>query len=107
MTKKKTQTSLGLDENLAAALAYILGWLSGLVIVLIEKENKFVRFHAYQSLFTFLPLFLINLFPMIGWMLSPILVPAQLILIIVLVVKAAQGERFKLPIVGDLAEKYA
>ena len=43
------KTASGLDANLAAALAYALGWVSGLVFLLTEHDNKFVRFHAMQS----------------------------------------------------------
>ena len=47
------KTSTGLSENVAGLLCYVLGWISGLVFVLIEQENKFVRFHAVQSIVTF------------------------------------------------------
>lgn len=46
----QTQTESGLDENIAGALAYVLGFLTGLIFFLIEKENRFVRFHAAQSM---------------------------------------------------------
>jgi len=44
------KTSTGLAENVAGLLCYVLGWVSGLVFVLIEQESKFVRFHAIQSI---------------------------------------------------------
>jgi len=44
---------LGLDRNVSALLSYLFGWLSGLVVILIEKEDGFVRFHAMQSIVTF------------------------------------------------------
>ena len=44
------KSSTGLDENIAALLSYILGWVSGLIFFLIEKDSKFVRFHAMQSI---------------------------------------------------------
>ena len=47
------KTSVGLEENVAGLLCYVLGWVSGLVFILIEKENKFVRYHAMQSIFVF------------------------------------------------------
>lgn len=46
-------TSTGLEPNIAALLSYILGWLTGIVFILIEKDNKFVRFHAMQSIIAF------------------------------------------------------
>ena len=50
------KTSMGLDESVAGLLCYIVGWITGIVFLVLEKENKFVRFHALQSLLTFLPL---------------------------------------------------
>ena len=47
------KTSTGLDENVAGLLCYVLGWVSGLVFILIEQENNFVRFHAMQSIIVF------------------------------------------------------
>ena len=47
------KTALGLDRNIVALLAYVLGWVSGLIVILIEKEDEFVRFHAMQSIVTF------------------------------------------------------
>ena len=47
------KTSMGLDENVAGLLCYVLWWVSGLAIFLLETENKFVRFHAMQSIVVF------------------------------------------------------
>ncbi len=107
------KTSLGLEENIAGALCYILGWITGLVFFLLEKENRFVRFHAMQSIATFLPLTLIVwiiqvLFlwiPVISWAIMSLIWIITLILWVVLMIKAYQGVLFKLPIVGDFAEK--
>ena len=78
-------------------------------ILVLEKENKFIRFHAMQSVATFLALFLISMIimiiPIIGPIISFLISPLMLILAIVLIYKAFKGERFKLPIVGDFAEK--
>ena len=104
------KTSLNLDENIEAALAYVLSWISGLAIYLLEKENKFVRFHAMQSFITFLGLSIIGVIlsfiPVMGEILSRLLGILGIILWIVCIIKAYQGERFKLPSVGDIAEKY-
>ena len=48
-----TSTTLKLDPNLAAALAYLGGMLSGIAFLILEKENRYVRFHAMQSTITF------------------------------------------------------
>ena len=107
------KTSLGLEENIEGALCYLLGWLTGIVFYLLEKDNKFVRFHAKQSILTFLPLsvlywifwWILWWIPFIGWAISLLIGLLMFILWIVLMIKAYQGEMFKLPIVGDIAEK--
>jgi uncharacterized membrane protein len=104
--KPNHKTASGLDQNVAALLCYLFTWVSGVIFLLIEKDNKFVRFHAMQSLITFLGLMVISMVPFIGWAAGIIIAPLSFILWIVLMVKAFQGEKYKLPIVGDLAEKY-
>ena len=103
------KTSTGIQANVAALLAYLLGWVSGLILFLIEKENKFVRFHAMQSIITFGALTVLfialGFIPFVGWILMPFLGLAQLVLWILLMVKAYQGEKFMLPVIGEMAEK--
>ncbi len=103
------KTSTGIQPNVAALLSYLLGFITGVIFFLIEKKNKFVRFHAMQSIFTFGALFILNiilpLIPVIGLFLVPFVSLAGLILWIVLMVKAYQGEMFKLPVVGELADQ--
>jgi uncharacterized membrane protein len=105
----EVKTSTGMNPNVAAMLCYLAGWITGLIFFLIEKDNRFVRFHALQSLITFGGLTVLFIFlgfiPLIGWMLFPVLAILQLVLWILLMVKAYQGEQFKLPVIGDLAEK--
>lgn len=104
------KTSLGLEENVEAALSYVLGFLTGIVFYLLEKESNFVRFHAMQSIMVFLSIAILQRFftiiPFFGWMISWLLGLLGFALWIVLIIKAYQGERFKVPIVGDFAEKY-
>ena len=103
------KTSTGLDENIAGLLCYVLGWISGLVFILIEKENKFVRFHAMQSIIVFGILnitgIILGWIPFVGLFLWPLISVLGLILWIVLMVKAYQGIMYKLPWAGDLAER--
>lgn len=103
----KNKTDLGFDENIEGLLCYLLGWVTGIVFLLLEKENRFVRFHALQSLVVFLGLFVLNLIvgsiPLLGF-LSPIIFLLALVLWILLMVKAFQGEKYKLPWVGEFAE---
>ncbi len=103
------KTSTGLPENVAGLLCYALGWISGLVFILLEQENKFVRFHAIQSIYVFVSLTIANIvlgwIPVIGNVFSWIVGIGGLILWIVLMIKALQGEKYKLPWAGDFAEK--
>ena len=105
------KTTTGIQPNVAALLTYILGWVSGLVFFLIEKENKFVRFHAMQSIVVFGALSILTIalgvVPGVGIMLAPIVYIVELIAWVILMVKAYQGEKFKLPVAGDVAEKHA
>ena len=105
------KTSLGFEENVAGALCYLLTWLTGLVFLLIEKDNEFVRFHARQSILVFLPLtvlsFMFSWIPFLGWVIGGLLWLLTIILWLVLMIKAYQGAKFKLPWAGDLAEKWA
>jgi uncharacterized membrane protein len=104
-------TSLGMKPNVAALLSYLAGILTGIIFYLLEKENKYVRFHAMQSILTFGFFFVLNIvlgfIPVVGWSLIPLVGVVQLIVWIILMVKAYKGEHFKLPVVGDMAEKNA
>ena len=103
------KTSTGMQPNVAALLSYLVGFITGIIFYLIEKDNKFVRFHAMQSIVVFGGLFVLGLIlavvPVIGWGLMPILWIVEVVLWILLMIKAYQGEMFKLPIAGDIAEK--
>ena len=109
------KTSTGLAENVAGLLCYVLGWVSGIVFLIIEPENKFVRFHAVQSIVTFgvitaisIVLSILGLIPFIGVVFdiaNGIIGLLAFVLWIVLMVKAYQGTMYKLPWTGDFAEK--
>ena len=106
----KARTSVGLDANVAAAVAYVLGWITGLALLLMEHENRFVRFHALQSIIVFGALsfawFLCFSVPLFGWLVSLFIIPpVSAGLWLLLMFKAYQGEHFKLPIAGDMAER--
>jgi uncharacterized membrane protein len=104
---KNPQKISDLGENIRGALCYVIGFFSGIFFLVTEKENKFVRFHAMQSTIVFLGIMLLMMFPIIGWTLSVFIAPLSLILCLFLMYKAYLGEKFKLPIIGDLAEKQA
>ena len=100
----------GLSQNGAAALSYVLGFLTGLFFYLTRKE-PYVKFHAMQSIIVSVSLMLISyllgLIPPVGAWLSPLVGIASLILVIYLIIKAYNGEKYKLPYIGDLAEKHS
>ena len=102
------KTSTGLDANLAAALSYLVGFVTGIIFLLVEKENKFVRFHAMQSTLVFLGIvavdILLQLVPILGALVVfLVVIPASAFLWLLLMYKAYQGEEFKLPLVGQMA----
>ena len=113
MSEEKN-SSTGLDSNIGGLLAYVLGWVTGLIFFLIETKDEFVRFHAMQSMIVFGAISIFSIVfgilfrvPYLGAILGSLLWFASVVLWIILIVKAYQGERFKLPIAGDLAEKYS
>ena len=105
------KTSTGLTENVAGLLCYVLWWISGIVFLLLEQENKYVRFHAIQSIVVFGAITIIQIIlsfiPLIGLILSIIIWVIGLVLWIVLMVKAYQGQKYKLPWAGEFAERRA
>jgi uncharacterized membrane protein len=108
--ENKARTASGLDANVAGAVAYALGWITGLAFLLMERENRFVRFHAMQSTIVFAALslawFLFFSVPLFGWLISLLVIPpVSAVLWLLLMFKAYQGEYFKLPIVGDMADR--
>jgi uncharacterized membrane protein len=124
------KSSTGLDENIAALLSYIFGWVGGLVFFLIEKDSRLVKFHAMQSILLsavalilgfvlyflwfvlaiaatmasetlgFLVSVLLGLLIFVFWI-------GLLIGVILCLVKAYQRQYFKLPIIGNFAEKFS
>lgn len=109
MTVQSEKTASGLDENVAGALCYSLGWVTGLLFFATEPKNPFVRFHAVQSMVVFgaacLAFIVCLTVPFLGWILSIFVFYGSAALWLVLMFKAYQGERFKLPVAGDVAEE--
>ena len=127
------QSSTGMDPKVAAAISYI--WIVGLIFFFLEKENRFVRFHAMQSILfgiantvimTALVIVAViltfafgiggamvgggigTLISMIVWLIWLIFWLIALVFLVGLVfaaIKAYQGQMFKLPIIGNMAEK--
>lgn len=124
------KSSTGLDENVAALLSYVFGWVSGLIFFLIEKDSRLVRFHGMQSLlfnvlvavvaialwivlFVFFLIVsqisgalatILSLVSILVWLVFGIAILAGWVLCLV---KAFQGQYFKLPVIGNFAEKFS
>src|SRR5689334_6327617 len=124
------KSSTGLDENIAALLSYVFGWVSGLIFFLIEKDSRLVRFHAMQSLLfnvlvavvaiaLWIVLFVVflvvsqvsgalatilSLISVLVWLVFGVAILAGWVLCLV---KAFQGQYFKLPVIGNFAEKFS
>ena len=103
-------SSTGLQPNVAAGLSYLFVWVGGLVFFLIEKQNRFVRFHAMQSLIFFGSITILSIvlgyipyISLLTWVLDLVAFVGWIFLMI----QGFQGKYFKLPVIGDYAEKYA
>ncbi len=104
-------TSTGLQENVASLLCYVLGWVSGIVFLILEPNNKNIKFHAMQSIITFGALTVIQIvfdwIPILGWIIGAVTGVIGFILWIILIVTASQGRRFMVPWAGSIAQRYA
>ena len=101
---------MGIDENIACFLGYLFGWVSGLIIFLIEKDNSTVRFHAAQSIILFGA---VSIFQTIfgfgfilGWGLFGLLSLAAFAMWIFLLVKSWTKDYFRIPVVAELADSF-
>jgi uncharacterized membrane protein len=103
------KSSTGLTLNTAGLLCYLGGWITGLIFFVIEKESKFVTFHAMQSLVTFAGFSVVvsalSWIPYAGTAIGGVLGAATFVFWIIGMVTAWQGKRFKFPIVGNWAEQ--
>ncbi len=105
-------SSAGMPDNVAGMLAYVT-FIPAIIFLAMApyNRNSFVRFHSFQCIFFSVALFAIHLIlgviPVIGWIFSLLVSCVALVLWVLLLIKAYQGQRFKLPIIGDLAEKQA
>jgi uncharacterized membrane protein len=106
-----------MSENVAGALCYLVGFVTGIIFLVIApyNQNKFVRFHAFQSIFLnvayiafwILASFLTILTHGIGILLYPLIGLGFFVLWLYMMFSAYNNKRVKLPIIGDLAEKQA
>ena len=124
------KSSTGLDENIAALLSYVFGWISGLVFFLMEKDSRLVRFHAMQSILLNVAALIIGVVLWFVWVFGFILFASMseilgtlislvlglllfvfwigmLIAFVMCLIKAYQKQYFKLPVIGNFAEKFS
>lgn len=124
------KSSTGLDENVAALLSYVFTWLSGLIFFLIEKESRLVRFHAMQALLLGGSAIVIGIVLWVVWVVLLIIVAqisdvltmllnlvfgllmlafyiGLLIAWVMCMIKAYGKQFFKLPVLGNFAEKFS
>jgi uncharacterized membrane protein len=124
------KSSTGLDENVAALLSYIFGWISGLIFFLMEKDSRLVRFHAMQSILLSGSAIVVGIILWIAWIVLAIMLAfvsevlaslvsivvgllifvfyiAVLVALILCLIKAYQKQYFKLPVLGNFAEKFS
>ncbi|MFI5008214.1 MAG: DUF4870 domain-containing protein [Solirubrobacterales bacterium] len=119
-------TNIGVAPNVGGLLCYIpccIGFLFSIVVAVVEKQSRFVRFHAFQSLLLHAGMIVIGIgfffvsmalaFANIG-ILNLLLLPIRMLLglaflavLIVLMIKANGGEEFELPVIGEMARKFA
>ena len=99
------------DPNRWAALSYAVGLISGVIVLSVEKTDSYIRFHAWQSVLAFAAAAAISMLlptvPVVGdWGLTRLVFLLSVgSLYVLLIVKALQGERYKLPLIGELADK--
>jgi uncharacterized membrane protein len=124
------KSSPGLDENLAALLSYVFGWISGLIFFLMEKDSRLVRFHSMQSILLGAAAIVIFIVFWIVAVVSSLVVGyisgilggivwivmmlvggviglGIFVAAIISLIKAYQGQFFKLPVIGNYAEKFS
>ncbi|MBE0430542.1 MAG: zinc-ribbon domain-containing protein [Dehalococcoidia bacterium] len=122
--KPEAESSTGMSANVAGLLCYVVGWITGIVFVLLEKKSTFVKFHAWQSIMTFGVLMVAQIvfsgiivaigirtlspgLVIFAGVISWIIWVVTVILWIVLMIMAGTGRMWKVPGAGNWAEKQA
>ena len=105
-------SSGGLTDSTAGALAYVT-FIPAIIFLVMEpyNKNRFIRFHAFQCLFFTVACVAISVLlmfiPILGAIVGLLLWLLEFVVWIILVLKASQGQKFKLPVIGDIAEQQA
>ncbi len=101
-------STTGLKPNVAGLLCYLGAWVTGIIFIIIEQKNRFVRFHALQSIVTFGGITvagsILKWIPVFGGLFSVVIGLLAFFLWILMMVKAYHGEWYKIPVAGDIAE---
>lgn len=124
-TDRFGRSSINIDPRIAAFLAYFLSifisFLGGLLFFLLEKENRFIRFHSLQSVFFNAAVIIISIaltiitviiafVPVVGALSAAVIwsifIIGAFVVWILLMVKSIQGEYYKVPLIGDWADRY-
>jgi uncharacterized membrane protein len=112
------KSSTGMEPKIAILIAYLFGWIGGLIIWLMEKENKFVKWNALQALILGITevvcilviSVILGFIPFIGWFffrwIGYVLAAALWVLAIVAIVMSFQGKTFRIPGIASLTDKY-
>ena len=114
-------TSSGLAPNMAGALAYFFGWITGVIFLVLDpyKNDKFIRFHAFQSIFfnvALIPVYIVLVILMmilghiagiLSFLLYIVFALGVFGLWLFLMFQAYSNKTFKLPLIGDFAAKQA
>ncbi len=98
------------DSNLMGALTYLFGFITGIILFFVKGTDKFVKFHAVQSILWSLALCVIQFIlaiTLVGLILVPLVWLVGFVSWLFLMYKAYKGEKYKLPFIGDYAEQYA
>lgn len=129
MQNMNGKTALGLDANIGALICYVgnfvcaLGLIYSIIVLVQDKTNKLARFHAFQSILLTVTAFVLYIvaamiigvgaaanssaISLLGSLLYMLVALALLVAIIFAAIKAYQGQIFKLPVIGDLADKWS
>jgi len=122
--KPEAETTVGMSPNVAGFLCYVAMWITGIVFVLLEKKSTFVKFHAWQSIMTFVALTVVQIILLtivaiipdspVLWRVADVFnVFSDIVWLIIvglwiaLMILAYQGKMWKVPLAGDWAEKQA
>jgi uncharacterized membrane protein len=105
------KSSTGLDPKVAGLLCYLGGFITGIIFLILEKQSRFVRLHAVQSIVVSVSLIVLNIFlgfiPILGAIVGFLLTIVGFVLWIGLMLLTLQGRLGKLPVIGDWSEQQA